>query len=63
MAYTNTHVLIIVINYNTICIWNWQSLTCITMLTGHNHYVMYAMKFQKFINYNTILYSIQIKEL
>lgn len=24
-------------------IWNWQSRTCICVLTGHNHYVMCAM--------------------
>lgn len=23
-------------------IWNWQSRTCICVLTGHNHYVMCA---------------------
>lgn len=27
----------------TIRIWNWQSRTCISVLTGHNHYVMCAM--------------------
>jgi WD40 repeat protein len=26
----------------TIRIWNWQSRTCISVLTGHNHYVMCA---------------------
>jgi len=26
----------------TIRIWNWQSRTCICVLTGHNHYVMCA---------------------
>lgn len=26
----------------TIRIWNWQSRTCIAVLTGHNHYVMCA---------------------
>jgi WD40 repeat protein len=26
----------------TIRIWNWQSRTCIAILTGHNHYIMYA---------------------
>jgi coatomer protein complex subunit alpha (xenin) len=26
----------------TIRIWNWQSRTCISILTGHNHYVMCA---------------------
>jgi len=24
----------------TIRIWNWQSRTCIAILTGHNHYIM-----------------------
>ncbi|KAJ0727667.1 putative transcription factor WD40-like family [Helianthus annuus] len=27
----------------TIRIWNWQSRTCISVLTGHNHYVMCAL--------------------
>lgn len=27
----------------TIRIWNWQSRTCVSVLTGHNHYVMCAM--------------------
>ena len=27
----------------TIRIWNWQSRTCVSVLTGHNHYVMSAM--------------------
>lgn len=26
----------------TIRIWNWQSRTCVAVLTGHNHYVMCA---------------------
>lgn len=26
----------------TIRIWNWQSRTCIAVLTGHSHYVMSA---------------------
>ena len=26
----------------TIRIWNWQSRTCLSVLTGHNHYVMCA---------------------
>lgn len=26
----------------TIRVWNWQSRTCICVLTGHNHYVMCA---------------------
>ena len=26
----------------TIRIWNWQSRTCVSVLTGHNHYVMCA---------------------
>ena len=26
----------------TIRIWNWQSRSCISVLTGHNHYVMCA---------------------
>ena len=26
----------------TIRIWNWQSRNCISILTGHNHYVMCA---------------------
>ncbi|KAM7379704.1 hypothetical protein PAMP_005238 [Pampus punctatissimus] len=26
----------------TIRIWNWQSRTCVCVLTGHNHYVMCA---------------------
>ena len=26
----------------TIRLWNWQSRTCISVLTGHNHYVMCA---------------------
>ena len=26
----------------TIRIWNWQSRTCVAVLTGHNHYVMSA---------------------
>ena len=27
----------------TIRIWNWQSRTCIAILTGHNHYIMCAI--------------------
>ncbi|PWA29486.1 Coatomer alpha subunit [Artemisia annua] len=26
----------------TVRIWNWQSRTCLSVLTGHNHYVMCA---------------------
>ena len=26
----------------TIRVWNWQSRTCVAVLTGHNHYVMCA---------------------
>ena len=26
----------------TIRIWNWQSRSCVSVLTGHNHYVMCA---------------------
>lgn len=26
----------------TIRIWNWQSRACVSVLTGHNHYVMCA---------------------
>ena len=26
----------------TVRIWNWQSRQCISVLTGHNHYVMCA---------------------
>lgn len=26
----------------TIRIWNWQSRSCVSILTGHNHYVMCA---------------------
>ncbi len=26
----------------TIRVWNWISRTCVTVLTGHNHYVMSA---------------------
>lgn len=29
----------------TIRIWNWQSRTCIAILTGHNHYIMYVPSF------------------
>lgn len=29
-------------NLQTIRIWNWQSRQCISVLTGHNHYVMCA---------------------
>lgn len=28
--------------FQTIRIWNWQSRQCISVLTGHNHYVMCA---------------------
>ena len=27
----------------TIRIWNWQSRACVSVLTGHNHYVMCAL--------------------
>ena len=26
----------------TVRIWNWQSRNCLSVLTGHNHYVMCA---------------------
>ena len=26
----------------TVRIWNWQSRNCVSVLTGHNHYVMCA---------------------
>ena len=26
----------------TLRLWNWQSRTCVAVLTGHNHYVMCA---------------------
>ena len=28
--------------FQTIRIWNWQSRNCVSVLTGHNHYVMCA---------------------
>ena len=27
----------------TIRVWNWQSRTCIAILTGHNHYIMWCV--------------------
>ena len=35
----------------TIRIWNWQSRTCIAILTGHNHYIMYVSSMRRIYRY------------
>ena len=44
MSFHNEHPWIVSASDDqTIRIWNWQSRTCVSVLTGHNHYVMCAL--------------------
>lgn len=46
----------------TIRIWNWQSRTCIAVLTGHNHYVMCAGFHPKVRGKRGTVYSVVQRE-
>ena len=42
MSYQNKIFVLSASDDQTVRIWNWQSRTCLAVLTGHNHYVMCA---------------------